>query len=346
MAAQHRPRYTGRVIRLAMVFNAGLFATCALAQSNSFGTISGLITDPDGVAVPNIPVRAKNSQTGSTQNTSSSASGAYTFAQLAPGTYELAVPAVGFTLDRFERKDLLVLAGQTLRADIKMPWGPNLGTPGDDPSLFLRNKFAGLSGPAPRTADGKPDLSGVWNSNDDPHPEEPSMLPWVAELSKKWLENNFRDSPSGFCLPGGPLITGPLLYRIVQTPTLFLTLSEDVVAVRQVFLDGRGHPKDLNPTWMGHSIGRWEGDTLVVDTVGMNDKSWLNIYPHTEQLHLIERYRRTDFAHLQVEITIEDPGAFTKPWTIHSVWNLAPGEEIGEYICSENNRDAPHLSVK
>ena len=334
------------MIRLVIACSVCVFSACALAQPNTFGTISGVLTDPDGAAVPNIPVQAKNSQTGSIQKMSASASGAYTFAQLLPGTYDLLVPAVGFTLDKFEQKGLVVRAGQTLRADIKMPWGPNLGTPGDDPSLFLRNKYAGQSGAVARTADGKPDLSGVWNSNDDPNPEEPSMLPWAAALSKKWLENGFRDSPSGFCLPGGPLVTGPLLYRIVQTPTLFLTLMEDAAPVRQVFLDGRGHPKDPNPTWMGHSIGHWEGDTLVIDTVGMNDKSWLNIYPHTEQLHLIEHYLRTDFAHLQVDIAIEDPGAFTKPWTIHSVWNLAPGEEIGEYICSENNRDAQHLSVK
>jgi len=334
------------MIRLVIAFSAGILATPALAQSNSLGAISGVITDPDGAAVPNIPVQAKNSQTGAILNMSASASGAYTFTQLPPGTYELLIPAVGFTLDKFEQKVLVVRAGQTLRADIKMPWGPNLGTPGDDPSLFLRNKYAGQSGPVPRTVDGKPELSGVWNSNDDPNPEEPSMLPWAAALSKKWVEDKLRDTPSGFCLPGGPLITGPLLYRIVQTPTLFLTLWEDVAPVRQAFLDGRGHPKDINPTWMGHSIGHWEGDTLVIDTVGMNDKSWLNIYPHTEQLHLIEHYRRTDFAHLQMDIIIEDPGAFTKPWTIHSVWNLAPGEEIGEYVCSENNRDAQHLSAK
>jgi hypothetical protein len=334
------------MIRLVMALGVSTLTACALAQSNRFGTISGVVTDPDGSAVSNIPIQAKNSQTGTTQSMSTSASGAYTFAQLVPGTYQLLVPAVGFTFDKFEQKDLAVQAGQTLRADIKMPWGPNLGTPGDDPSLFLRNKYASQSGPTPRTGDGKPDLSGVWNSNDDPNPEEPSMLPWAAALSKQWMENNLRDSPSGFCLPGGPLITGPLLYRIVQTPTLFLTLWEDVAPVRQVFLDGRDHPKDLNPTWMGHSIGHWEGDMLVIDTVGMNDKSWLNIYPHTEQLHLIEHYRRTDFAHLQVDITIEDPGTFKKPWTIHSVWNLAPGEEIAEYICGENNRDAPHLSAK
>jgi len=171
------------------------------------------------------------------------------------------------------------------------------------------------------------------------------MLAWAAVLSKKWMENDFRDSPSGFCLPSGPLLTGPVLYKIVQTPTLLLTLAEDAIAVRQAFLDGRHHPKELDPTWMGHSIGHWEGDTLVVDTVGMNDRSWLNIYPHTMQLHLVEHYHRTDFTHLQMDIMIEDPGAFTKPWTIHTVSNLAPGEEIGEYVC-ENNRDAQHLSAK
>ena len=223
------------MIRLVIAICAGIFSTCALAQPGTLGTISGVLTDPDGAAVPNIPVQAKNAQTGATQNTSSSASGAYTFAQLPPGTYDLLVPAVGFTLDKFEQKNLIVRAGQTLRADIKMPWGPNLGTPGDDPSLFLRNKYGGLSGPAPRTADGKPDLSGVWNSNDDPNPEEPSMLPWAAALAKKWLDSGFRETPSGLCLPGGPLITGPLLYRIVQTPTLLVTLWEDVAPVRQAF---------------------------------------------------------------------------------------------------------------
>jgi hypothetical protein len=323
---------------------------CALAQTiapaNDFSTISGVVTDPEGASVPNIPLQLKNTQTGATRSASATASGAYTFTRLLPGTYTILVPAVGFTLDKFEQKDLIVQAHQTLRADIKMPWGPNLGTPGDDPSLFLRNKYARQAGPVPRAANGKPDLSGVWNSNDDPFPEEPSMLPWAAALSKKWADTGFRESPSGFCLPGGPLLTGPLLYKIVQTPTLLLTITEDVIAIRQAFLDNRRLPKNLDPTWMGYSTGKWDGDTLVIDTVGLNDKSWLNNYPHTEQLHLIERYRRPDFAHLKVDITIEDPGTFTKPWTIHSVWNLAPGEEIGEYVCTENNRDAQHLAAK
>jgi len=332
--------------RLVILFSLCILPTAALGQSSRFGGISGVITDPDGAVVAHIPIQAKNVQTGVVVKTSASAAGAYRFSGLPPGTYQVLVPAVGFTLDKFEQKDLLVRAGELLRADVTMPWGPNLGTPGDDPSLYLRNKYAGRSGKVARTTDRKPDFSGVWTSNDDPNPEEPSMLPWAAALSKKWAENGFRDNPSGFCLPAGPLITGPLLYQIIQTPTRFLILQEDVIAVRQTFLDGRSHPKNLNPTWMGHSIGRWQGDTLVIDVVGMNDKSWLNIYPHTEQLHLTERYRRPDFSHLNVDITIEDPGAFAKPWSIHTVWNLAPGEEIGEYVCTENNRDAQHLRAQ
>jgi hypothetical protein len=328
-----------------VTFSLIALSTCALAQSSNSGIVSGVITDPDGAAVENIPIRAKNSQTGAMYNATTSANGVYTFRKLAPGTYELLVPAVGFTLDKSEQKELVVRARQELRVDITMPWGPNLGTRGDDPSVYLRNKYTSQTGTIARTVDGKPDLSGVWVGNDDPAPEEPSMLPWAAALSKKWVEEGLRESPSGFCLPGGPLLTGPTLYKIVQTPKLFLTITEDVVAVRQAFLDGRGHPKNADPTWMGHSIGHWERDTLVIDTVGTNDKGWLNIYPHTEHLHIIEHYRRTDFGHLKVDITIEDPGAFTKPWQIHTVWNLAPGEEIGEYVC-ENNRDAQHLSAK
>jgi hypothetical protein len=322
-----------------------LCSLSALAQSADFGTVTGVVTDPHGAAVPNIPLQMKNSATGKLYQASSSAAGQYVFKQLPAGTYDVLAPAVGFTLDKFERKGVVVQPGQTLQQDIKMEWGPNLGTPGDDPSNFLRIKYAKASGPTPRTADGKPDLSGVWNGNDDPNPVEPSMLPWAEALTKERVANSFRDSPSGYCLPSAPLLTGPLLYKIIQTPKLMVTLMEDALSFRQVYMDGRAHPKNLDPSWMGHSIGHWEGDTLVVDTVGLNDKSWLNIYPHTEQLHLTEHYKRPDYSHLQVDITIDDPGTFLKPWAIRTVWNLAPGEDIGEYFC-ENNRDAAHLSAK
>jgi len=115
-------------------------------------------------------------------------------------------------------------------------------------------------------------------------------------------------------------------------------LFEFVGGFRQIFLDGRKHPADPDPTWLEHSIGRWEGDTLVIDTIGVNDRSWLPAFlPHTEMLHVIERYRRPDLAHLNIDVSIEDPGTFTKPWQLHMVWTLAPREQIEEAVC-ENNK--------
>jgi hypothetical protein len=123
-------------------------------------------------------------------------------------------------------------------------------------------------------------------------------------------------------------------------------MFEDVIGYRQVFLDGRAHPKDADPSWMGHSSGHWDGDTLAIDTIGFNDRSWLVLYPHTEKLHITESYRRPDLGHLQVQITIEDPETFTRPWRIKNEWVLAPNEDVQEYVCNENNRDLAHLSAK
>ena len=113
--------------------------------------------------------------------------------------------------------------------------------------------------------------------------------------------------------------------------------------------DGRPHPKDWNPTWQGHSIGKWEGDTLIIDTAGYNDKAWLSLsgIPHTEKLHIVERIRRPDYGHIEVEITMEDSGAFTTPWIRIFTATLAPpGEEIMEFICNEGNRDVSHYRGK
>ena len=227
-----------------------------------------------------------------------------------------------------------------------MVWAGNLGTPGDDPSIYLRSKYAQTAGPVPRMRDGRPDLSGVWNGNDDRNPQDPDALPAAAALAKQRKENNDRDSPSVHCLPSSMPPMGPLLWKLVETPALLVMLLEDLPGVRQIYLDGRPHPKDWKPTWMGHSVGRWEGDTLVVDTVGFNDKSWLGDYPHTQQLHVIERYTRRDLGHMDVQVVMEDPGTFVKPWTVNMVWNLAPGEETLEYVCTENNRDVKHMVGK
>jgi hypothetical protein len=117
---------------------------------------------------------------------------------------------------------------------------------------------------------------------------------------------------------------------------------------RQVFLDGRGHPKELNPAWLGHSVGHWEDDTLVIETVGFNGRSWLDMagHPHTEKLRVVERYRRPDLGHLELEITIEDSEALERPWVQKRRSNLVLNEEILEFVCNENERDSQHLVGK
>src|SRR5262249_50866394 len=148
----------------------------------------------------------------------SAKNGRFDFKQLPAGTYELLVPAVGFTLDKFERKNIAIGRGQTSQQDIKMEWGANLGTPGDDPSIFMRAQYANTCGAANRAVDGRPDPSGVWNGNDDPNPVDPPMLPWAEAITKDRIANSFRDTPSAFCLPSGPLLTGPVLFKFIQTP--------------------------------------------------------------------------------------------------------------------------------
>jgi hypothetical protein len=139
--------------------------------------------------------------------------------------------------------------------------------------------------------------------------------------------------------------TGP--FKIIQTSAVILILHEEFNHYRQVFMDGRGFPKDMNPTWFGYSLGKWDGDTLVVDSRGFNDKSWLDDpgHPHTEELHVTEKYTRRDFGHLEVQITIDDPKAYTRPWTVNARFDLLPDSELIENIC-ENERDAVHLVGK
>jgi hypothetical protein len=138
-------------------------------------------------------------------------------------------------------------------------------------------------------------------------------------------------------------------YRFVQTRDVLVIIEEANDPPRQIYLDGRRHPDDPNPSYMGHSIGHWEDDTLVVDTVGLNDRGWIAFgsYPQTEKLHVIERFRRPDLGHLEREITFDDPSAFKKPWTLKRVSSLAPkGIDVLEYVCAENNRDVEHLVGK
>lgn len=205
-------------------------------------------------------------------------------------------------------------------------------------------------GPAPKMPDGKPDLSGVWNPGlGFASIGQISLQPWADALYKERRANLSKDDPESRCLPAGVPRISPFPQKIVQTPALVVVLDEgNTHSYRQFFLDGRGHPKDLEPLWMGDSVAHWENDALVVDTVGFNDKTWLNGQglPHSDQLHVIERYRRPDLGHLEVEITLDDPKAFTAPHTFKRTFTLMRNWEIHEYVCNEFNVDADHLVGK
>jgi hypothetical protein len=210
---------------------------------------------------------------------------------------------------------------------------------------------AAPSGPTPRMPDGKTDFQGVWTPGGTfgNMGGLPSLQPWADALYKERRANLSKDDPEGHCLPAGVPRISPFPYKIVQTPTLLVILDEgNIHSYRQVALD-RGHAPDPGPLWMGDSVGRWEGnDTLVVDTVGFNDKTWLNGQgvPHSEELHVIERFGRPDLGHLQIDITLEDPKAFTKPHSFQRIHTLMPNTDVLEYVCNEFNIDAEHLVGK
>ncbi len=323
------------------------FVLTGAALAQNAGTITGTVFDLQGDKVANAPIQATNVATKAVFQAASSNNGSYTISQLPPGAYDLSVFLPGF--NPYAQKNLTIGAGNTLTFDIHL-FDFQLGTLGDGPE-FKRDQLASHttpSGPTPRTPDGKPDLTGVWFAQRTVDPGKPEPLPWAEKLYQESLANNSKDSPGAHCLTRGITAAGILFpYELVQTPArLVMIFEDDVPSHRTVYLDGRGHPKEPNPSWMGHSIGHWEGDTLVVDTVGFNDMTWLdnNGHRHTEMLHVIERIRRPDMGHLEIEFTIEDPGAYSKPWIIKRVADLDPDDEIGEYVCIE--RDAPHLVGK
>lgn len=309
-----------------------LFAATLPAQ-----TLTGKLTDPNGDAVSAAFVRLTNTATGAMTQVTSSRTGEYSLTGLTPGTYDLLIPSLGFQYKRTERKGIVLEAGKTQRLDLLIDCGGNQCTPGDEFTIVIRTNHPAPTGPAPRTRDGKPDFSGVWAGlNTDTG--QPALQPWAANVVQQRAANGAKEHPSSFCLPADVILNSAFVYKLVQTPEVIVVLWEgNLPGVDQIFLDGRPHPKEWFPTWMGHSVGHWEGDTLVVDTTGFNDRSWLGVIPHTEQLHIVQRYRRPDLGHLQKDVTIEDPGAFTQPWTFRVNWELAPGEEVVEMVCESNN---------
>jgi hypothetical protein len=223
----------------------------------------------------------------------------------------------------------------------------------------LRDGKPNLSAPVPRTVDGKPDLSGIYQANNGTQfqnvaanlrPEDFPIQPWAAALAKKREEENRKDDPYSYCMPPAvPRINvANHPFKILQLPGLLAILYETSYVFRQIFTDGRPLPKDPQPTWLGYSVGRWENDTLVVDSNGFNDRNWLDGdkgHPLSDALGVTERFRRIDFGHLEIQVTIDDPKVYTKPWTIKESLNLLPDTELLENIC-ENERDSGHLVGK
>jgi len=209
-----------------------------------------------------------------------------------------------------------------------------------------------LSAPTPRMADGKPDFSGLWGNDSNGSAEMSKALEsvkplaWAAALSDAHKENFFRDDPRVMCLPAGPLVNfwpG----KIVQTPSLLLMLGSGTL-YREVFLDGRELEKNPNPDWLGYSVGHWDGDTLLIESNGFNDRTWIDFagHPHTEALHLTERLRRRDFGHLEMVTTWTDPGALKEPWTVPLKLVMEADTQMIEYVCNENERDRVHMIGK
>jgi len=259
---------------------------------------------------------------------------------------------------------------------------PNYPTPGVPKSADGKPN---LSGPTPRAADGHPDFSGVWEyqrppgTPAPPKPEPPTanqapatndiippsvrtsqfwnlgasfkdglpFQPWAAELHRQRAASNSIDNPDAHCLPLGvmQLHTHGQPRKMVQTPGLIVIIYEANAGLRQIFTDGRPLPTDAEPWWFGYSTGKWQGDTLVVESVKFRDLGWLDVEgsPLTESGKIIERFRRPDFGHLEIEVTIDDPKAYTKPWTVTVYQRIMLDTDLIEFICQENSKNDPHL---
>jgi hypothetical protein len=235
-----------------------------------------------------------------------------------------------------------------------------------------------LAAPTPRIK-GKPDLSGLWQAERTPKGEYDNVLgsgftalqPDTYDITKNFLNvfwgikpedeplrpeaaaivktrrENLQENPITRCLPGSiPASLLVLTFKIIQTQQEIVILSETANPPRQIHTDGRPLPKDPDPTWMGYSVGHWDGDTLAVDTIGLNDRAWLDAFghPRSESMHITERYRRRDFGHMDLEIAFNDPMYYSRPFSIKIGLRLIPDSDLLEYVCTENERDRAHLA--
>jgi hypothetical protein len=268
---------------------------------------------------------------------------------------------------------LILLAAASATAEAQWLHHPVPGTP------RTKDGKPNLSAPARRASNGKPDLSGIWLPEGSPIPELMRLLPGGQNglgenIPTKYFLNILadfkpgeeplrtrpsapltltafrKDDPGINCLPTGvPLMdTVPSPFKVVQTPGLILMLAEGDNTFRQIFTDGRKHPEDPQPSWLGYSVGRWEGDSLIVETIGLNERGWLDAVGHThsDALRVTERFHRRDFGHLDVQLTLDDPKTFTQPVTVKFAELLLPDTDLIESFCTENEKDLTHAGLK
>ncbi len=324
------------VIKTGFVLSAVLFASQGLYA----GELKGIVTAPDGLPVPLAEVVAKNTATGKPAKVLSTSTGSYSFANLAAGTYDVTVTSIRY-LAPLNKAGVAVPPTGAATFDVKLSYLPMGGVPGEGQDAALSSvRRVAPKGKTPRTADGHVDFSGVWS--------------WPVTMDKgepQWLPAGLPDgslTPATYCLPHAVLWYNQYV-KFVQTPKLMVELyDDDDPAYRQIYLDGRAHPKDEDPSWYGHSVGHWEGDTLVIDRVGFNAKGWMDGDGHhnSEALHVVERMTRPDYGHLMVSMTFEDPAALKGSWTVTRMSILAPEQDVKEYACNENNVDPPHMVVQ
>ena len=321
-----------------------LFASLSFAES-----ISGTVSDPFGHPYAIATVQAKNTATGTVYKGGTKPNGQYIIAEVPPGTYDVStnIPAV----KGYVKNGVVVEAGKTVALNIKIEEGTQLSTLGEDPlgAIADAKRHAPPSGPAPRTVDGKIDFSGVWWRPNEVDPGKPEWLPYAQDVAKQRMAENSKESPQAMCLPSPVTRFGPLV-EFAQTKNFVVVVNDDESpGFHQLYLDGRAHAKDLDTDlWYGDSVAHWEDDTLVVDRVGFNSRVWLDqaAHPHSDKLHVVERYRRIDLGHMEQQVTVEDPGVLAKPWTMKRSFDLAANEIIREFICAENNRDVVHMVGK
>jgi hypothetical protein len=250
----------------------------------------------------------------------------------------------------------ILLTGASLGSHLQAQW-INLKTPGIPRTADGKPD---LSAPAPKTPDGKPDLSGTWNADRRflvniavdlaaDHKDVPMRPAALALFNQRKDGALAKEEPDANCLPQGvPKIdAAPVPWKLIQGPRQVTILYEAFTLFREIFTDGRELPKDPNPTWLGYSVGHWDGDTLVVESNGFNGKTWLDQagHPTSDALHVTERFRRKDFGHLELEITIDDPKMYTQSWTVKENPPLFADGELLEFNCNENERDIRHMVV-